>query len=359
MLQKLIFLSGLRKSGTSMVRNLLDSHPEFFCYPFNEFPIFSFTHHHKVLKGNRRKGTKQRDIPEIIEAVLADKWWRFSRSEYRQEKEGTNPGVDLDKFHELLRQSTAETYKDLIEDILVSVAKSSKHFNGDPEKLSIAVKSVQDEEHFPELLKWFPCLKFVYILRSPYGQLNSAINNMRHRKLGEKVKHQVNRDFKNLNDKIPYPYLGKRLKQMKLSYYFMRKYSELEPDHFYVLNYDKLLQCPEEQMRELCNFLEIEFQPCLLEATVGGKAWTRKGWSVGQHESGGISAAPLHAWKKQLSPLAIRLVNLYFPDIIEDYGFEYVPSRSPLWKRFSRSEKLKVYLANRSLFFSSVRRLVG
>ena len=257
-----------------------------------------------------------------------------------------------------MRQSTPTSYKELIEEVLISVAKSTYYFQGDADNLQVAVKSVQDEENFPELLKWFPHLKFVYILRNPYAQLNSAINNMRHRRRGVKNKHKVNRDVAKLGRSFPYPYLGIRLKQMTFSYYFMRKFSELEPDHFYVLNYDELLRSPEEQMRKLCEFLEIQFHPNLLEITLGGQPKARMGWSVGQHETNRISTKPLEAWKKQLPPLAIRLVNQYFQDVIEDYGFEYVPSNTFVLKPFSRSEKPLTYVANRMLFMPNIELLM-
>jgi hypothetical protein len=48
MLKQPIFISGLRKSGTSMVKNLLDNHPALFMYPPNEFHFFKFTHFHNL-----------------------------------------------------------------------------------------------------------------------------------------------------------------------------------------------------------------------------------------------------------------------------------------------------------------------
>ncbi len=57
-----IFISGLRKSGTSMVKNLLDNHPALFMFPPNEFHFFTFTHYYNL--GNFLRTLA---LPEAVE----------------------------------------------------------------------------------------------------------------------------------------------------------------------------------------------------------------------------------------------------------------------------------------------------
>ena len=60
----------------------------------------------------------------------------------------------------------------------------------------------------------------IYVLRNPYAQLNSAINNMRHGRKGFEEKLRVGVNVSNLDTSFKYPYLGPRLRQMRVSYYF-------------------------------------------------------------------------------------------------------------------------------------------
>lgn len=342
-----IIISGLRKSGTSMVRNLLDSHPAFFVHPINELHFFDFTHYRKATERSRpgSGSDPNRSIAERIEDICANKWFNLA------EGGGTSAPIDYDAFHERLRTSGAHDYPSLLEAILVAAAESCPAFAGrKPEDVRFVYKGVQQSEFVPELRQWFPDMQFIYVLRSPYGQINSAINNLRHGKKGIGKKREIARDHKKLDRSLAYPFLGPRLRQMKQSYFFMRKWAELYPANFYVLVYDRLLADPEDEMRKLAEFLGIEFTPGLLTLTECGKPKVRSGWSVGRHETSEISTGPITAWQEQLSPHVVRLVNMHFTDVLEDYGFEVASSGASLWRRMDRAERLKTYLANRLLY---------
>ena len=99
----------------------------------------------------------------------------------------------------------------------------------------------------PELVSWFPDIKFIYVLRNPYGQINSAIHNMRHAKKGRKEQQRIKNDSKKLHKDLPYPFLGQRFFEMRMSYFFMRKWSKMYPENFRIMNYDKLLKHPENR----------------------------------------------------------------------------------------------------------------
>jgi hypothetical protein len=354
-MKKPIFISGLRKSGTSMVKNLLDNHPDLFVYPPNELHFFKFTHYYNL--GRKAKHTSRRKIPipEMLERICRDKWFNpFPR----QTSIDWDSFVDIGRLHELIRNSTAGDYPGLFVDIANAMAAATTSFEGDLETTRFTCKGVQQEEFFPELREWFPDLRMVYVLRNPYAQLNSAINNMRHGRKGLEEKLRVGIDRKNLDASFAYPYLGPRLRQMRISYYFMQKFHELSPKQFYILNYDALLLDPKAELLKLCQFLDLDFHDNMMELTLCGQPIQRIGWSVKKFTDSSISPAPLTAWKEQLSGIAVRLVNLYFADVLEDYGYDRVESRYPRWKKADASEDFRKYVANRLLFTKPVRKLI-
>ena len=334
-----------------MVRNLLDGHPDLFVHPINELHFFDFTHYVKATERSRpgSGSDPERSIRERIEDICANKWFNPAVATEPGEEPAQSP-IDFADFKARLRASGAHDYASLLEAILVSAARACPAFHGDVEQVRFVYKGVQQSEFVPELRQWFPDMKFVYVLRSPYGQINSAINNLRHSKKGAAVKREIGRDYRKLDRSLAYPFLGPRVRQMKQSYFFMRKWSDLMPESFYVLVYDRLLAAPEEEMRKLADFLGIEFVPGLLELTERGVPTVRSGWSVGRHEASTISSGPIDAWREQLSPHVVRLVNYHFKDVLEGYGFEVVPSSASLWRRMDRAERLNTYVANRLLF---------
>jgi hypothetical protein len=355
MLRKPIFITGLRKSGTSMTKNLLDNHPDLFVYPPNEFHFFKFTHFHNLGRKIDHASIRQRPFDQIIEEVCNSRWlnpWR------RPSNIDWDAFVDIGKLHELIRSSQATSYRELFVDIASAMAAATTGFDGDLETCRFTCKGVQQEEFFCELREWFPDLKMVYVLRNPYAQLNSAINNMRHTRKGYEEKMRIGVDQSRLDASFKYPYLGPRLRQMRVSYYFMRKFRELCPQSFYILKYDDLLLDTEGTLRKLCEFLELDFHENLLEVTLCGQPYLQRGWSVKQHKDNKVSTKPLHAWKTQMSDLAKRLVTLYFRDMLEDYGYGVVESPVSSWKRMDRSEDLNVYIANRLLFTKPVKKLI-
>ena len=355
MLRKPVFISGLRKSGTSMVKNLLDNHPDLFVYPPNEFHFFKFTHFHNLGRKVTQANSRRRSIREITEDICNDKWFNpFPR----QTNIDWDAFVDVERLHTLIRGSSASGYRELFVDIAAAMAEATTTFDGDLETRRFTCKGVQQEEFFPELREWFPDLKMVYVLRNPYAQLNSAINNMRHGRKGLDEKLRVGTDLKNLDASFTYPYLGPRLRQMRVSYYFMRKFAELSPDSFYILKYDEMLRDPDTELQRLCGFLELDYHDSLKELTLCGQPMKRMGWAVKKYQDNKITQAPLTAWKEQLAGQAVRLVNQYFEDILLDYGYEEEVSQAPLWRRFDPSEDLKKYLANRLLFTKPVKKLI-
>ena len=352
-----IFVSGLRKSGTSMTRLLFDGHPATFTLPLNEFHFFRYTDA-KPITSNRKPRTGT--MAERVDAICADKWFQSHLPT------GAPRALDGEAFEERLRKRLAggliNDDKDLFEAMIASVVQSSNYYAGQSlSEIRPVIKGVHQAEFLPELLAWFPDLKFIYVLRNPYGQLNSAINNMRHGNDGEEEKARIGVDHRKLDKRHPYPFLGQRLLEMRNSYYFMRKWSALYPDNFRVLVYDHLLADPEPQMRSTSEWLGLEFDPCLLEVTENhGTPMARHGWSVsGNHEAGRLSTKPLHAWKEQMPAGVVRLVSLHFDDILETYGFEVERPTVSRWRRFDRSERPEAWLTNRFLFTPAARRMLS
>jgi Sulfotransferase family len=272
-------------------------------------------------------------------------------------------GFDRVKYSELIKMGKFKTYKEMYQLVVSSAPQCDDRFDGDFSELRSVVKGIQQEEHLPEFLQMFPDLKFVYILRNPYAQINASLNAQRAGLMSAEDQRLYNNKFEEMDSRAPFPYLGDRIRQLSLSYFFMDKWKEIFPDNFYVLNYDELLTDPEPNLHKLCKFLEVEFDPIMLKTTRGGEDTKGSGWSTGaggsNHDSSAISTAPLHKWKDQLSPGVIKLTNTLFLDIIEENGFEVVGAKGyQVGEPIHPNEDEETRAANQWLFSVPAGRLI-
>ena len=342
MMQSPIFISGLRKSGTSMVKNLLDSHPDLFVFPPNELHFFRFTHHPSMVKD---KFSKIADPKQLVKKIaennfitrIADKDSEFFLSEF-----------NYNNFIDYIERSTVEDFKTVYE-VLFRAFYRALGNEEEPNLLRFVSKTVLETEYFPELMKWFPDLKFVYVLRNPYAHFVSAVKSLRTHT--NRKKPESFEGMKLSARRNPYPYIGPEIFRMKHSYYFMEKFQRLYPKNFYTLVYDELLKDPQSEIMKLTSFLEIDFNPVLLKPTILGKGWKGNSWS--NHQFSGISKTPLNEWKKDISGGEIRLINSFFSTLIEKY-FHLEEPKTNILKPFHSSEyRPKIYMANRLLYFSN------
>jgi len=336
-----IFISGLRKSGTSLVKSLLDGHPELFVFPPNELHLFRYSWHPSLVKD---KLARLNDPVELLGAVgrnpfisrMADPEGAYYLREF-----------DYNRFQEEINASQVKDLKDVYE-TLIRAMHSSLYGKDIPYNLRSVTKTVLETEYFPEWLNMFPECRFIYVLRNPYAHFVSVVRSLRTH-TGRNKNNQTYEGMALNALRNPYPFLGPELLRMRHSYHLMQKYAELYPNQFYILVYDDLLLDPADQMKKLCGFLGISYQDNLLRPTIMGKHWTGNSWFGGDFE--GIDTQPLYHWKKHLHPGEIKLLNRFFSDVIEHY-FELLKPGGSLIQPFHPSEyKPWVYLANRLLYY--------
>ncbi len=338
-----IFISGLRKSGTSMVKTCLDSHPELFVFPGNELHLFKFSYHPSIVKD---KSAFIKDPKELTRKIADNK---FINRIADENSEFYIPEFDYNAFKRYIEDFEIKDYKEVYE-ALCKAFYYAIGKKGNLDNLRFVSKTVLETEFFPELLSWYPDMKFIYVLRNPYAHFVSAIKSLRtHTRINKK---QTYEGMKLSSLKNPYPYLAPEIFRMKYSYYFMEKFQRIYPDKFYILIYDDLLKDSQNELKKLSQFLGINYDPVLLKPSIMNEIWKGNSWN--KHQFTQISKAPLDEWKKDISGGEIRLINKFFSDLIEKY-FTLETADSGILKPYHLSEyKPHVYIMNRLLYFTNL-----
>lgn len=205
MTKKLIFVGGIPRSGTTLVQNVLDSHPEISGGPeFDRIP----------------------NIVDLRNRLVQSA--KVGRIDYY---------VDQSKIDRLV----ANFISGLLE-----------HDHLDRQTTLISEKTPWNILYFMELAKLFPQAKLIMILRNPLD-VYSSMKTVARRASKKGIKPP---DY-TTDVKLAVAYMEAAYKLMEACH--------KRPERFMLLRFEELLKDLEKQARGLCQFLEVEWSPSMLE----------------------------------------------------------------------------------------------
>jgi hypothetical protein len=329
LMHKPVFILGSHKSGTSLLRNLLDGVDDFFVIPI-ELHFFEFAGLWVDYQIRRSLPTDP-GFDQVMKRILT----AVERSNQRSARDGKFGGdslLDAGKWDiPLLREHLVQSAKPAFEnkdlkgfiDAYIEAIHLGLRGELPPAGTRFVEKSVENAEFAPLIRKLYPDAQFIHIVRNPYAALVSI------------------RKFKPYKGK--YPYLGTFLDALENSYYHALRNPLVLPDYL-VIRYEDLLIEPDSTLRKVAAHLNIPFNPVMMQPSALGEQW--KGNSMSGKEFQGISTYPLESWKREITPLEIDLVNTLLPHVLPVFNYERLtPSASPLLP--VKTETCRIYLANR------------
>lgn len=313
-----IFLLGSHKSGTSLLRSLLDGHPDLFVFP-TETHFFQFSGF-GVDYRLRRAPACLTDPPTLIESLQA----YLREHQVQTDPFSDNPGFrgyDADRCLAHAKGAAPNLWRDKMAAYLRALWHGLNE-SGDPGSVRFVEKSVEHAEFASLLKEYFPDCRFIHIIRDPYATL-TAIRKAKSRR--------------------GHPDLLPIAASLYNSYYYLFRNQQSVADYL-VLRFEDLVLEPEKIMHEVADFLGLEFNAGLMSPTSQGAPW--KGNSTSKEGFEGISKAPLEHWKKTIHPNEIRLMNAIAPWVMNCYGYDRL---DPTWKWIlpAQRERFRAYFKNR------------
>src|SRR5690242_15426457 len=313
-----VFLLGSHKSGSSLLRSLLDGHPELAVLP-KETHLFQFTDHW-VNYRRRRNLPHGLEGNELVERML---------DQIRLDTRPGNPYADAPGFAyrmEVLEpRLRALDPTDMPAFFMGYMRAAYEAAAGTPPRdgSMLVEKSVEHAEFAYVLARYFPGARFIHIVRNPYATV-VALRRMLQANTGN------------------FPYLWPMACSLHNSYHHLFTNRLAVPDYL-CIRFEDLLGDIAATMRQVASFLDIEYLDLLTRPTSMGEHW--HGNSTSNEAFGGVSHKPLGAWKAQITDYEIALANMVAGPVLEDFGYERLEARHP--SRRARRERAKTYLANR------------
>ena len=273
--ERLIFLGGSPRSGTTLVQNMLDSHPDVVGGP-------EFLH-----------------LPDIAELysklnISVGKGW-----------------IDLFCDAESLRREIRELVMRFL--LPLADAQGARY---------LSEKTPENVLAFPLLAELFPESKFLFVVRDPRATVASQLAvGERARSKGEQPAHFTTDVMSSA--RYVRACLSKGFRAVKEA-----------PDRVYTLVYERLVQEPEAQARQLCEFLGLPWADELLrpgeKQHLGEAAITSASnniWYDKDTYYSNPNTASLEKWRSQLSPAQQLIVNREFHNNadLKALGYEFAP----------------------------------
>lgn len=305
-----VFIVGLPRTGTKLLKNLLENSSERECQitPENFF-LGRF-----LRKGVRHKmrelGELSQDhtIDKLVELMYSGELW----GEYWDRLASGDLPVERGRLRQDLLdcdRSEKAIYAVLLQ---AHVALKENSLLGD--------KTGPHLYRVPTLLEWFPDAKIVHTFRDPRAVMASE-----HKKRVRQAERLVTeaREARRSLRAVLYWWRARCVGVVSVVYVAFawswaarldRKYKRLYPKNYYLSQYEDLVNHPEASAAKICEFLEIEFQDGMLEPPQVDS-------SFGQQASTGFNKAGLEHWKAYLRPWMLAVNWVFGGRLLKRFGY--------------------------------------
>ncbi len=276
------FVVGRPRSGTTLLRTLFDAHPNITFPPECQFIINLYPRYGKINNWSEKEILDFYN--DLIKEWLFDTWKIDSRKLKDQ----------------LLKFTGSHSYGTICKVVYLEYnslfEKGNIEFIGD--------KNPGYAIYTKQLLKIFPEAKFIHIIRDYRDNFVS---------------------IKNVDFELPVP----SLVVQKWKYFFkkFRKDSHQMPNRYMVINYENIAREPEKSLKELCDFVGINFDKSVFNFHEKKDEILKQypeGYIKTYHTSlmNKVNTSKIGVWKKKLSDKQVKLMDHTVGKIAEEAGYE-------------------------------------
>ena len=287
----LVFVCGHRKSGTTMLANLLDGHPKLATYPIDLALLYAYFP--EFMRAHRDPRELRARLATVLFADLRKRVEPHLLDVDRLERE----------FFEDLPDDALQRPDVLISRLMAAFRRVRK---SDGEQWGV-FKETSVEIYAQEILDWFPDARFIHLLRDPrdnFAALAAGVDGY-YSRLGE----NHNRTLASLLNRVD---LGFRMAR--------ENREQLGSARYHVVRFEDLTAAPEHSMQEIAGFLGIEMLPSLLTPTMLGHP--SGGNAFDGLESFGVNPRNVGRWRERITSEDAQVIEFHLGREMQAFGYE-------------------------------------
>jgi hypothetical protein len=282
-----IFIVGLPRTGTKLLKNILERGSQNICITPENFFLGRFL----------RAGLKQklhtyhslqhdRDVANLVDDMFSHKFW----GEYWDRLSDGSLKVGKEQIRKKILESD-RTPRSLYEIIL------SVHVPDDD--CIIGDKTGPNLYRVPTLLKWFPEGKIIHTCRDP-----RAIFASEHKKRLKQLSNRARKKGLKENESVAIRLQKRTVAVMVLLYITVASrwafrlhvlYARKYPNNYRLSKFEDLVRRPEMSVRQLCRFLDIKFHPGMVHPPMVDSSFSDK-------NALGFNSETLNYWQRYMKP---------------------------------------------------------
>lgn len=290
-INEIIFITGHRKSGTSLLHRLFDNHNAINVYP-DDLTIFYayFPFYTQKYNGNKRK------LIERITKIYAN---LFKFAKYNKNYESSKIRNSVDSLTKSLKKINLESKKEVFRTVINEwILLDNKNIN----KI-LLVKETSQSIFYKEFKKVFPKLKMINLIRDPrdnYASIKSGLKTY-YEKIGEdEVSTLMSTVLRSRQD------------------LFSAKINEND-ESFINIKYEDLVSKPKKTMKNLTSYLGIKYSDELIEPTIFGKPYFGNNFTK---KIDGISKTNASNWEKRITNEECSIIEYFLYEVMDLWGYE-------------------------------------
>lgn len=292
-----VFIVGSFRSGTTVLRAALSRSPEISIAGETHFLGHFFTKGYRNRFAQIGDSSTDEGIHKIVNYIYSNQF------ETRNHWKWITKNVDQEQF--LLKLLESERTDRALFDLIMSFTANGKPIRGE--------KTPAHIYYVPTLMKWFPEAKVIHTVRDP-----RAIFVSEDRKLSKQ--ESVKLHYRLLR-KIPLALNTYISLQVLISWLWIahlhRSYQKDYPDRYYLSRYEDLVSDPELHLRNICKFLEVDFNDEMLK-----QGMINSSFSLESDNGTGFDSSPVERWRAHLHPIVNKWFIFWCKKYFQEFGYQ-------------------------------------
>ncbi len=304
----LVILTGHRKSGTSLFHRLFDGHPGITLYPvdisllYAYFPCFTdkYSHDNEVLK-------------ERLLHVI--------NKSFSSIKNNQSMATSYKTFIEILHQSMDKINLTDMASVIQAVTEAwSQHLGKNINSQPFIFKETSQSIFFNEFKNSFPALKMISIIRDPrdnFAAIHSGIDQY-YSTLGEDALASI----------------SSHINRARMDLISTKSNMQNHPESFLAIKFEDLVTRPEDIMKQVAKFLNIDFDQGLISPEIAGEHYHGN-----SHEGkifSGISSENVGSWKTRIPEQYTKIIEYWMQDAMKIWQYKFQFSEESSQQEFAK-----------------------